>query len=99
MVPTAVGTVLSVTKVGDRVPQLGWPFSLLFLGTLHIKEPLVVTKYGTLQGKQLHVGKTPIHVFLGVPFSRPPVGARRFAPPEPLQPWTGIRDATTYPPA
>ncbi|XP_020031533.2 carboxylesterase 4A isoform X2 [Castor canadensis] len=69
------------------------------LGTLHIKEPLVVTKYGTLQGKQLHVGKTPIHVFLGVPFSRPPVGARRFAPPEPLQPWTGIRDATTYPPA
>jgi hypothetical protein len=99
MVPTAVGTVLSVTKVGDRVAQLGWPFSLLFLGTLHIKEPLVVTKYGTLQGKQLHVGKTPIHVFLGVPFSRPPVGARRFAPPEPLQPWTGIRDATTYPPA
>ncbi|XP_075851693.1 carboxylesterase 4A [Microcebus murinus] len=69
------------------------------LGALHTKKPLAVTKYGTLQGKEMHVGKTPIHVFLGVPFSRPPVGVRRFAPPEPLEPWKGIRNATTYPPA
>uniref|UniRef100_A0A2K6GB31 Carboxylesterase 4A n=1 Tax=Propithecus coquereli TaxID=379532 RepID=A0A2K6GB31_PROCO len=69
------------------------------LGALHTKKPLVVTKYGTLQGKQMHMGKMPIHVFLGVPFSRPPVGVHRFAPPEPLEPWKGIRDATTYPPA
>ncbi|XP_008590308.1 PREDICTED: carboxylesterase 4A [Galeopterus variegatus] len=68
-------------------------------GALHIKEPLVVTKYGMLQGKQMHVGKTTIHTFLGVPFSRPPIGDLRFAPPEPLEPWRGIRDATTYPPA
>ncbi|XP_062968300.1 carboxylesterase 4A [Cynocephalus volans] len=68
-------------------------------GALHIKEPLVVTKYGMLQGKQMHVGKTTIHTFLGVPFSRPPIGDLRFAPPEPLDPWRGTRDATTYPPA
>ncbi|XP_012868111.1 PREDICTED: carboxylesterase 4A [Dipodomys ordii] len=68
-------------------------------GTLHTKKPIVVTKYGTLHGKQMHVGKTPIHVYLGVPFAKPPVGARRFAPPEPLEPWKGIRRATTYPPA
>ncbi|XP_060253977.1 carboxylesterase 4A isoform X5 [Ovis aries] len=67
-------------------------------GTLHTKEPLADTKYGTLRGKQIHVGKTPINVFLGVPFSRPPVGARRFAAPEPPEPWKGIRDATTYAP-
>nr|XP_055233367.1 carboxylesterase 4A-like isoform X2 [Gorilla gorilla gorilla] len=46
----------------------------------------------------MHVGKTPIQVFLVVPFSRPPVGILRFAPPEPREPWKGIRDATTYPP-
>ncbi|XP_006155640.1 carboxylesterase 4A isoform X1 [Tupaia chinensis] len=69
------------------------------LGASYNKDPLVVTKHGTLQGKQMHVGKMPIHVFLGVPYSRPPVGARRFAPPEPLEPWEGIRDATSYPPA
>ncbi|XP_032140041.1 carboxylesterase 4A isoform X6 [Sapajus apella] len=69
------------------------------LGALHTKKPQVVTKYGTLQGKHMHVEKTPIQVFLGVPFSRPPLGIRRFAPPEPLEPWQGTRDATTYPPA
>ncbi|KAM4833728.1 carboxylesterase 4A [Thomomys bottae] len=68
-------------------------------GALHIRKPLVVTKYGTLHGKKMHVEKTPIHVFLGIPFAKPPVGARRFAPPEPLEPWKGIRRATTYPPA
>ncbi|KAM5134103.1 carboxylesterase 4A [Callospermophilus lateralis] len=69
------------------------------LGTLYTKKPLVVTKYGTLQGKQILVGKTSLHVFLGVPFSRPPVGSRRFAPPQPPKPWKGIKDATNYPPA
>ncbi|XP_051025110.1 carboxylesterase 4A [Acomys russatus] len=69
------------------------------LGALHTKKPLVVTKHGILQGKLTHVGNTPVRVFLGVPFSKPPVGARRFAPPEPLQPWDGIRDATTFPPS
>eukprot|EP00069_Balaena_mysticetus_P006117 bmy_05286T0 len=46
--------------------------------------------------KQIHVGKTPINAFLGVPFYRPPVGACRFTAPEPPEPWEGIRDATTY---
>ncbi|XP_048211363.1 carboxylesterase 4A [Perognathus longimembris pacificus] len=68
-------------------------------GTLHIRKPLLATKYGKLHGKRMHVGRTPIHVFLGIPFAKPPVGARRFAPPEPLEPWKGIRRATTYPPA
>ncbi|XP_041506466.1 carboxylesterase 4A [Microtus oregoni] len=69
------------------------------LGALYTKEPLVVTRHGILQGKQTHVGNITVQVFLGVPFSKPPVGTRRFAPPEPPQPWTGIRDATTYPPS
>ncbi|XP_005403764.1 PREDICTED: carboxylesterase 4A [Chinchilla lanigera] len=68
-------------------------------GAVHGQEPLVVTKYGSLQGKQVHVGKTPLHVFLGIPFSKPPVGDLRFAPPKPPEPWKGVRRATTYPPA
>ncbi|KAM7332511.1 hypothetical protein ACRRTK_009219 [Alexandromys fortis] len=69
------------------------------LGALYTKEPLVVTRHGILQGKQTHVGNITVQVFLGVPFSKPPVGTRRFAPPEPPQPWTGFRDATIYPPS
>lgn len=68
--------------------------SPFFLGVQNTKEPLAVTEYGVLQGKQIHV-KIPINVFLGVPFSRPLVGTCSFAFPEPLEPWEGVRDATT----
>ncbi|XP_037371738.1 carboxylesterase 4A [Talpa occidentalis] len=69
------------------------------LGDLHTKKPLVATKYGLLQGKQMHVAKTNINVFLGVPFAKPPVGTRRFTAPEAPEPWKGIRHATTHAPA
>jgi para-nitrobenzyl esterase len=33
--------------------------------------------------------------FDGIPYAEPPVGRRRWAPPEPKATWTGTRDATT----
>ncbi|MFC7385366.1 carboxylesterase/lipase family protein [Sphaerisporangium rhizosphaerae] len=32
-------------------------------------------------------------LFQGIPFAAPPVGALRWAPPRPAQPWRGVRDA------
>jgi para-nitrobenzyl esterase len=40
-----------------------------------------------------------VEAFLGVPFAAPPVGPRRFRPPQPPPPWTGTRDATRPGPA
>ncbi|MBO9712014.1 carboxylesterase family protein [Sphingomonas sp.] len=46
--------------------------------------------YGRIGGEIL---ETCIR-FLGVPYAAPPVGAHRFAEPQPVTPWDGIRDAT-----
>ncbi len=35
-----------------------------------------------------------IRRFLGVPYAAPPVGRNRFAVPQPVEPWEGVRDAT-----
>src|SRR5690606_1709676 len=32
--------------------------------------------------------------YLGVPYAAPPVGPLRFAAPQPVLPWSGVRDAT-----
>jgi para-nitrobenzyl esterase len=37
-----------------------------------------------------------VREFKGIPFALPPVGERRFAPPEPAAPWAGVLDATQY---
>ncbi|XP_066494105.1 fatty acyl-CoA hydrolase precursor, medium chain-like [Tiliqua scincoides] len=60
----------------------------------------VVTKYGHLRGKQASVEGVdqPVSVFLGIPFAKPPVGALRFSPPQPAEPWSHVRDSTSYPP-
>ena len=55
----------------------------------------VVTSYGTLRGST--DGK--ISAFLNVPYAQPPVGALRWKPTQPLQPWTGVREARRNGPA
>ena len=57
--------------------------------------PVTDTTAGRVRGSVLEDG---IRAFRGVPFARPPVGTRRFAPPEPGEPWTGVRSAETFGP-
>jgi para-nitrobenzyl esterase len=39
-----------------------------------------------------------IHEFKGIPYAAPPVGARRWQAPQPVQPWTNVRPATQFGP-
>jgi len=55
----------------------------------------VTTKAGHLRGKELPGGI----LFAGIPFAQPPIGELRFRPPQPVEPWTGVRDADAYPSA
>ncbi|KAM4636907.1 uncharacterized protein O3C94_017929 [Discoglossus pictus] len=62
--------------------------------------PILVTKNGQLRGKSVKVKETDrdVHAFYGIPFAKPPVGLLRFTPPQPAEPWSGVRDATQHPP-
>ncbi|XP_006998555.3 liver carboxylesterase 1F-like [Peromyscus maniculatus bairdii] len=67
----------------------------------HLSSPPVVnTVHGKVLGKYVHLeGFTqPVAVFLGVPFAKPPLGSLRFAPPQPAEPWSFVKNATSYPP-
>lgn len=50
----------------------------------------------TIHGDVRGVVDDGVHVFRGVPFARPPVGPLRFRPPQPPDPWTGVRDAIEF---
>ena len=54
------------------------------------------TSAGTLRGLRLPAGD--VDAFLGIPYAAPPVGARRWCAPQPLEPWTGIHDAVRFGP-
>src|SRR5690242_11103638 len=53
---------------------------------------LVETRSGKVQGSE-HDG---IHVFKGIPFAKPPVGALRWLPPKREDPWDDVLDATQF---
>jgi len=53
---------------------------------------VVQTRSGRVQGEE----SGGIHVFKGIPYARPPVGELRFRPPQPDEPWQGVREATAF---
>ncbi|XP_059120183.1 acylcarnitine hydrolase-like isoform X4 [Peromyscus eremicus] len=80
-------------------------FGLLLL-LLHVHgqdsseaSPIRNTHTGQVRGSLIQVKDTKVgvHRFLGIPFAKPPVGPLRFAPPEAPEPWSGVRDGTSYP--
>src|SRR5438067_7792734 len=52
----------------------------------------VETRYGTVEGFE----KAGVLQFRGVPFAAPPVGGRRWRPPQPPEPWTGTWPADHF---
>ncbi|CAN0242274.1 unnamed protein product [Lampetra fluviatilis] len=66
--------------------------------TLH---PVVTTNYGKLRGVKVSLNNEilgPVQQFLGVPYAAPPVGERRFLPPEPPASYGHVRNATAFAP-
>lgn len=66
------------------------------IATPAFSQPTVTVTGGTIKGAVLAQGGA---VFKGIPFAAPPVGDLRWREPQPVQPWSGVRDATAAPPS
>lgn len=56
--------------------------------------PVVKTRSGEVRGSVAD----GVMSFKGIPFAAPPVGPNRLRPPQPVAPWSGVRDALTFGP-
>ena len=78
--------------------QLRWLHSLLlislFVPTAGFSQ-VIQTSAGMIQGTQ----EGTIAIYKGIPFASPPVGDSRWRTPQPVEPWSGILQATSFAPA
>ena len=59
-----------------------------------MSKTLVQTSYGMVQGAQ----EGTISRWKGIPYAQPPLGARRFRPPQPPEAWTDVLQTTQFGP-
>jgi para-nitrobenzyl esterase len=63
-------------------------------GTRQVNEDLVVnTTSGKVRGIIRNGGGAE---FLGIPFAQPPIGDLRWRDPQPVKPWKGVRDSSSF---
>jgi carboxylesterase type B len=53
---------------------------------------VVKTRSGAVRGSVAD----GVTTFKGIPYAAPPFGANRLRPPQPVEPWSGVRDALAY---
>ncbi|OGN90414.1 MAG: hypothetical protein A2158_05590 [Chloroflexi bacterium RBG_13_46_14] len=51
---------------------------------------------GYISGTVLGDPDKPVYVYRGIPYAAPPVGDLRWKPPQPVTPWSGIRECTAF---
>ncbi|KAJ8389294.1 hypothetical protein AAFF_G00121590 [Aldrovandia affinis] len=65
------------------------------------KHPMITTNYGKIRGVRKDLNNEilgPVEQYLGVPYATPPIGERRFQPPEAPGSWQDVRNATQFAP-
>ena len=59
-----------------------------------VMSPVVKTRSGEVRGSVTD----GVNTFKGIPYAAPPFGANRLRPPQPVTPWSGVREALTFGP-
>ena len=86
--------LLHLLAVVTLLPGSSGPVRIAAQSTAAPVQPHTTTDTGALEG--VVDAATGLLVFRGIPYAAPPVGERRWRPPQPLVPWTGVRAATTF---
>lgn len=81
--------------IAYRMATLGLAALSATVATASTAAPVVRASAGSVRGT-LTDGQ---HVFKGIPYALPPVGAQRWKPPVPIPAWSEVRDATSFGPA
>ena len=68
---------------------------LVALGATAASAATVALDSGKVSGEVLDAG-TGLTVYRGIPYVAAPVGDLRWKPPQPVKPWSGVRDATEF---
>lgn len=103
-----INNYVAVSSTSSSFSSLSYSFMFYILAfitcvafiptTNAIIDRLVVqTSSGPIRGQSVTVHGREVHVFLGVPFAKPPVDSLRFKKPVPVEPWHGVLDATRMP--
>lgn len=70
--------------------------TLLLLESICLGASLSVPEVAAPVGRIRGISEGQVHVFRGIPYAEAPVGALRWRPPKPIQPWQGVHDASRY---
>ncbi|XP_048478643.1 esterase FE4 [Plutella xylostella] len=63
------------------------------------EEVIVHTQSGSIKGLRVNSDVSSFYAFFRIPYAKPPVNELRFKAPSPIEPWSGVLDATTEGPA
>lgn len=70
----------------------------LTLGLFVVTPATLAATVSTASGPVKGVSEQDIDIYRGIPYAAPPIGPLRWAPPEPVKPWSTVRDASTFGP-